>query len=99
MRHDNGSRADVDFVFDNDGPSGQFRLAAFALDWLIGAAEHNVFANMDTAADGDVGGIFYSTIGADEGIVADVDVVAVVASERTDNDDLRANTTRTGQGG
>lgn len=89
----------MDFVFDDDGTSSQFRLAAFALDRLVGAAENNVFADVNTAADGDVGGIFYSTVGADEGIVADVDVVAVVASERRDNDDLRANTTRTGEGG
>ena len=98
MRHDDRSRADVYFVFDDDGTGSEFRLAAFALDRLISAAENNVFADVDTAADGDVGGIFYSTVGADECIVADVDVVAVIASKRTDNDDLRANTTRTGQG-
>ena len=99
MRHDDCSSADVDFVFDDDGTGSEFRLTAFALNWLISAAENNVFADVDTAADADVGGIFYSTVGADECIVADVDVVAVIASKRTDNDDLRANTTRTGQGG
>lgn len=99
MRHNDCSRADVDFVFNYDGAGSEFRLAAFALNWLVGAAENNVFADVDTAADGDVGGIFYSTVGADEGVVADVNVVAVVASERRDNDDLRANTTRTGEGG
>jgi len=99
MRHDNCSRANVDFVFDDDGTGSQLRLAAFALDRLVGAAENNVFADVDTAADGDVGGIFHSTVGADKCVVTDVDIVAVVASERTDNDDLRANTTRTGQGG
>lgn len=99
MRHDDCSRTDVDFVFDNDGTGGEFALAAFALGWLVGAAENDVFADMDTAADSDFGGIFYSTVGADEGVVANVDVVAIVASKWTDNDDLRANTTRTSQGG
>lgn len=98
MRHDDRSCADVDFVFDDDGTGSEFRLAAFALDRLISAAENNVFADVDTAADGDLGGIFHSAVGANECVVADVDVVAIVARERTDNDDLRANTTRTGQG-
>ena len=99
MRHDDCSRADVDFVFDNDGTGGEFGLATFALDWLVSAAENNVFADVDTAADGDVGGIFYSTVGADESVVANVNVVAVVAGEWTDNNNLRANTTWTSQGG
>ena len=89
----------MDFVFDNDGTGSQFGLAAFALDRLVGTAENDVLADVHTAADGDVGGIFYSTVGADEGVVADVDVVAVVASERADNDDLRVDTARTGQRG
>lgn len=99
MRHNDRSRADVDFVFDDDGTCGQLRLTAFALNWLVSAAENDVFADVDTTADGNVGGIFHSTVGADERIVANVDVVAIVAGERTDNDDLRTNTTRTGQGG
>lgn len=96
MRHDDCSRADVDFVFDNDCSSSQFGLAAFTLNGFIGAAEHDVLADVNSAANADVGGIFDSTIRADESIVANVNVVAVIAMERVNNNDLRSNTTRTG---
>ena len=88
VRHDDCSCADVDFVFDDDGAGGEFGLAAFALNRLVSAAENDIFADVDSAADADVGGIFYSTVGADESVVADVDVVAVVTGEWPDHDDL-----------
>jgi len=88
MRHDDCCRTYVDLVFDDDGTSSQLTLAAFALHWLIGAAKYDVLANMHSTANADVGGIFYSTVGIDEGIVANVDVVAVIAMEWVNDYDL-----------
>jgi hypothetical protein len=87
MRHDDRSRTDVDFVFDSDGASREFGLAAFAQNRLIGAAENDVLADVHAAADADVACVFDCAIRAEERVVADVDVVAVVARERADDND------------
>lgn len=60
-------------------------MSAFTQSWIVadGIAEAvDIFANVYTTANADIACIFNGTIGFNVAVVIDVDVVAVVASER-----------------
>lgn len=94
MGQDDGSRPDVDVVFDDDGASRQSRLRAFARSRVVVgdvAAEVDVLADLHAAADEDVARVFDGAVRSDVSVVADADVVAVVAGERVVDDDSGAD--------
>ena len=99
MGQDDGSSTNVDLVFDDDGTSSHSRLAAFPRGRVIAghiAAEVNVLADLNSAADDDVARVFDVAIRANIGVVADADVVAVVAAERVVDDDSGSDAAWTG---
>jgi len=95
---DGGSGANVHFVFDNDGASRHGGLRTCPRNTVVQnvAAESDVLADLHPGSDDDVAGIFDSAVRTNDGVVADVDVVAVVAGERVVDDDPRADAAWTG---
>jgi len=91
---DDASGTDDHLVFDNDGASRQSILRAFPRDGVFTgdvAAEGDILADLHSGSDDDVARVFDGAVCADDGVVADVDVVAVVAGERVVDDDPRAD--------
>lgn len=98
---DDGSSTNVHLIFDDDGTSSYSRLAAFSRGRVtVGyvAAEVDVLADLYSASDDDVARVFDVAIRANIGVVADADVVAVVAGERVVDDDSGADAAWTGLG-
>ena len=91
---DDGTGADDHLVFDHDGASRQSILGAFPWHRVFTgdvAAEGDILADLHSGPDNNVTRVFDSAVCADDGVVADVDVVAVVAGERVVDDDPRAD--------
>jgi hypothetical protein len=91
---DDGSATDNHLVFDNDGASRQSSLGTFSRERIfIGdvAEKCHVLADLHPGSDEDVTWVLDGAVCTNVGVVAYVDVVAVVAGERVVDDDTRAD--------
>jgi hypothetical protein len=95
---DDGPATDNHLVLDDDGASRQSSLGTLPRRIFVGdiAEKAHVFANLHAGPDEDVARVFDRAVFANVRVVADVDVVAVVAGERGFDDDARADAARAG---
>lgn len=102
MRKDDGIAANEDVVFDCDRAAGEQALAAFARGWVDAggvAVEAHVWADYGAISDNHFAGILHVAASAYDHVVAEVDVVAVVAVEGCFDDGAVADSTGSDEGG
>ena len=102
VREDDRVAADEDVVFNYDRAAGEHALTALArgrVDAGGVAVEADIWTDNGAVTDDDIAGILHVAACADDHVVAQVDVVAVVAVEGSFDDGAVTDATRADKGG